>query len=119
YLIEGGENGSNTSTPGGVDVVKWLLGILDKISDTGIVKYIGGVLGEVLDAIGLYSDINNCGFAFAIAKYFAGIFITIGAAFLLLPFLALMLTLSLAIWMSFFVAGVLSSFFSSQWSCKE
>ena len=102
YLIEGGENGGSISTPGGTDAVSWLLGLLDKFGQSPWLKSLGGVLDEVISAISLYFDIRECGFAFAIAKSFA-----------------LLITLSLAIWVSFFIAGIISSFFTAQWSCKE
>ncbi len=120
YLIAGGENGSNTSTPDGKDVISWLLGILDEFGRNPLLKSLGGILNEVLTAISLYVDIKSCGYSYGIAKFFAGIFITIGVAFLLLPFIALiMTTLYLALWASFFAGGVAASFFSAQWACKE
>ena len=119
YLIASGENGGDLFTPGGTDVVSWLLGLLDKFAQSPWLKSLGGIINEAISAIGLYLDIRECGFAFSIAKFYAGIFLTIGAAFLLLPFFALLITLSLAIWASFFIAGMVSSFFTAKWSCKE
>ncbi len=120
YPIAGGENGSNTSTPDGKDVISWLLGILDEFGRNPLLKSLGGILNEVITAISLFVDIKNCGYSYGIAKFFAGIFITIGVAFLLLPFIALiMTTLYLALWASFFAGGVAASFFSAQWACKE
>lgn len=120
FKIGGGENGSNTSTPGGDGVVSWLLGILDEASNTPWLKAIGGIIDKVITALNVFLDIGRCGVAFGVAKFFAGLLATIAIAHLLMPLMVLlMMTLAGAVGAAFFIGSVISSFFTAQWSCKE
>ncbi|MBZ2189015.1 transglutaminase domain-containing protein [Alcanivorax sp. JB21] len=119
YLIGSGENGGELSTPGGTDIISWLLSILDEFGRNPLLKKFGGLLSELITAVNLFKDISSCGYAYGLAKFFAGILVVIGVAFMLLPFIALIVSLHLALWSALFVGSVASSYFGAQWSCRN
>ena len=119
FLIGSGENGGEIQTSSGLDAVSWLLSLLDAVGSSPLLKHLGGAIGNLLDAIGIYSDIVDCGVAYAVAKYVSAVLMTVSFAFLLLPFIALVFALHIAIVASFLAAAAITPFFSARWECSR
>ena len=119
YMIAGGGNGGEIQLNDSVGVIAWLLSVLETIGTHPITKGISGTIGQILQAVDIYSDAVNCSPAYAVAKYYAVTFLVLGATFMLLPFVALVFVLYTAFILSFILASFLGVLFSSQWSCRK
>lgn len=119
WKISGGANGGELSTPDGFSWVVWLLSLLDTVTESPIVKLIGGWVGNVIKVIIGYDDVVDCGWVYAIAKFYFDYFITIGLAFMLLPFIAIAIPLFLAIAVSLLLGRLIAMYLSAQWSCQK
>lgn len=119
YLIGSGENGGEIQSPDGIDVISWLLSLFEFVGETPVLKGIASRLGLIMDAIGVVQDYLECGAAYALAKLYATQLFVMGAAFMMLPYLAIFMSLYLALVVAFLTALAMAIIFSSVWTCRR